>query len=85
MESLEYMCGQVPILNSVGEDLKHLCELWDIGKNLDEENYKSVAKFICTEDLSKQMKRRDHIRNLYNTYFTKKIFFETLEKAGGNL
>ena len=40
-ESLDYMCGQIPIINSVNGDLKNLCELWDIGMNIDNENYNS--------------------------------------------
>ena len=79
------MCGQIPIINSVNGDLKNLCELWDIGMNIDNKNYKQIAEVVCKEDEDVQMKRRNHIRNLYNTYFTKEIFFETLDKSGGIL
>ena len=65
--------------------MKQYCELWDIGKNIDISNYKSVAKTICEENKNIQLKRRNHIHNLYNTYFTKEIFFETLDKSGGSL
>jgi hypothetical protein len=102
-ESLDYMCGQIPIINSVNGDLKNLCELWDIGMNIDNgpqvgmiqnamdnlvvthENYKQIAEVVCKENEDVQLKRRNHIRNLYNTYFTKEIFFETLDKSGGSL
>lgn len=84
-ESLDYMCGQIPIINSVNGDLKNLCELWDIGMNIDNENYKQIAEAVCKENDDVQLKRRNHIRNLYNTYFTKEIFFETLDKSGGSL
>lgn len=84
-ESLDYMCGQIPIINSVNGDLKNLCELWDIGMNINNENYKQIAEVVCKENEDVQLKRRNHIRNLYNTYFTKEIFFETLDKSGGIL
>lgn len=84
-ESLDYMCGQIPIINSVNGDLKNLCELWDIGMNIDNENYKQIAEVVCKESEDVQLKRRNHIRNLYNTYFTKEIFFKTLDKSGGIL
>lgn len=85
LESLDYMCGQIPIINSVNGDLNHFCELWDVGKNIDTQNYKIVASKICAENLTAQLKQREHMRNLYNTYFTKKKFFETLDKIGGKL
>ena len=43
-ESLEYMCGQIPIINSIEGDLSQFCKLWDIGKNIDAQNYKIVQK-----------------------------------------
>ena len=84
-EALDYMCGQISIINSVQGDLKHYCELWDIGKNIDIQNYKSVARIVCNENKTVQLKRRENIRNLYDTYFTEEKFFETLDKSGGTL
>ena len=46
-ESLEYMCGQIPIINSIEGDLSQFCKLWDIGKNIDAQNYKIVASNLC--------------------------------------
>lgn len=84
-ESLEYMCGQIPIINSIEGDLSQFCKLWDIGKNIDAQNYKIVASNICAESLDVQLNRREHMRNLYKTYFTKDKFFETLDEIGGSL
>ena len=84
-ESLEYMCGQIPIINSIEGDLSQFCKLWDIVKNIDAQNYKIVASNICAESLDVQLNRRLHIRNLYKTYFTKDKFFETLDEIGGSL
>lgn len=84
-ESLEYMCGQLPIINSIEGDLSQFCKLWDIGKNIDAQNYKIVASNICAECLDVQLNRRLHMRNLYKTYFTKDKFFETLDEIGGSL
>lgn len=84
-EALDYMCGQIPIINSVQGDLKQYCELWDIGKNIDLDNYKSVTKIVCNESKEVQLRRRENIHNLYNTYFTVEKFFETLDKSGGSL
>ena len=60
-ESLEYMCGQIPIINSIEGDLSQFCKLWDIGKNIDAQNYKIVASNICAESLDVQLNRRLHI------------------------
>ena len=65
------MCGQIPIINSIEGDLSQFCKLWDIGKNIDAQNYKIVASNICAESLDVQLNRRLHMRNLYKTYFTK--------------
>lgn len=84
-ESLEYMCGQVPIINSIEGDLSQFCKLWDIGKNINKHNFKQVVSIICAEDVNAQLNRREHMRNLYKTYFTKDKFFETLDELGGSL
>lgn len=84
-ESLEYMCGQIPIINSIEGDLSQFCKLWDIGKNINKHNFKQVVSIICAEDVNAQLNRREHMRNLYKTYFTKDKFFETLDELGGSL
>ena len=81
IKSLDYMCGGLPIINTIQGDTKQFCEMWDIGFNLSEKNIKSIAKKVCGEDLNIQLKRRHNIRNLYNTYFTKKCFFEMLDNT----
>ena len=60
--------------------------LWNqLYSNIDNENYKQIAEVVCKESQDVQLKRRNHIRNLYNTYFTQEIFFKTLDKSGGIL
>lgn len=79
-EALEYMCAGVPLLNSTLGDLQHFCELWNVGVNVHFDNVKQVASDICKEDLEFLLKKRKNIRNLYNTYFSRKQVYKNLDK-----
>ena len=81
MKSLDYMCAGLPIINTIKGDTKDFCEEWDIGFNLKKSNIKEVAEQICSESMGVQLQRRKNMQTLYNTYFTKKRFYEVLDKA----
>ena len=81
MKSLDYMCAGLPIINTIQGDTKNFCEEWDIGFNINKGNIKEIASQICLESMDVQLQRRKNIQTLYNTYFTKKRFYEVLDKA----
>lgn len=81
MKSLDYMCAGLPIINTIQGDTKEFCTEWDIGFNITEDNIKQVAKQVCQEGMDVQLQRRKNIQTLYNTYFTKKRFYEVLDKV----
>lgn len=84
--SLDYIFAGLPIINSVTEDMEQFCSLWDVGLNIYTNTVKDVAHELSHETKKRQLERRKQVRNLYNTYFTKEIFFKTLdEKTGGIL
>lgn len=79
MKSLDYMCGQVPLINTIGGDTNELCQHYNIGYNLNEENLDALAKQVCEETIEENLKKRECIKNIYLRYFTKESFFETLD------
>ena len=81
MKSLDYMCAGLPIINTIQGDTKNFCEEWNIGFNINKGNIKEIASQICLESMDVQLQRRKNIQTLYNTYFTKKRFYEVLDKA----
>lgn len=83
--SLEYMSAGLPIINSVTGDMEQFCSVWDVGLNVHTNTVKGVAYEISHETKQKQLERRKQVRNLYNTYFTKDVFFETLDKKAGGI
>ncbi len=82
MKSLDYMCGGLPMINTIGGDTRELCDEHDIGFNLDSSNQKAVAKLICEETTARQLVRRDEIKKVYLKYFTQDSFNDTLTYEG---
>ena len=81
MKSLDYMCAGLPIINTIQGDTKNFCEEWNIGFNINKGNIKEIANQVCLESMDVQLQRRKNIQTLYNTYFTKKRFYEVLDKT----
>lgn len=81
MKSLDYMCGGLPLINTIQGDTKKLCEEENIGVNIDEHNIKEVAYKVCNESEQELRKRRDNIKNIYIKYFSKESFFKQLDKV----
>lgn len=82
MKSLDYMCAQIPMINTIKGDTKELCEAYDIGWNINMDNLEEIAQKICSESLDKQMKRRMEIKCVYVYNFTQKSFNKILDEAG---
>lgn len=80
MKSLDYMCGQIPMINTLGGDTKKLCETRNIGWHVTESNRKEIAKKICNEPADVQLERRKEIEKVYLERFTRDSFFHTLDQ-----
>ena len=78
-EALDYMCAGIPIINSTLGDLQNFCELWNVGINVSFNNVKEIASMICNEDMDSLLQKRKNIQNLYNTYFSRKQLYKTLD------
>lgn len=81
MKSLDYMCGQVPLINTIGGDTYELCQQHNIGYNLTEDSLESIAKRVCDESVEENIMKREQIKDIYLKYFTKESFFETLDSV----
>lgn len=85
MKSLDYMCGGLPLINTIKGDTKFLCEKNNIGVNLSLNNIEKVAYQICNESEKEQRLRRKNIRDVYTNYFSKESFFKQLDNALKNV
>ena len=81
MKSLDYMCGGLPLINTIKGDTKYLCENENIGININMDSIKKIAYQICNESEEEQNLRRKNIRNVYSKYFSKESFFKQIDKV----
>ena len=81
MKSLDYMCGQLPIINTIGGDTRSLCEQYDIGYNVTTDTFEQVVDTIVNNSIEKNYIQRENIKNLYLRYFTQDSFYSTLERT----
>lgn len=82
MKSLDYLCGGVPIINTIPADTAQLVQQYDIGFNIDRNNMAQMAKKICSMPLAEQFAQREHCRQVYEAMFRNGSFEETLKNAG---
>lgn len=78
MKSLDYMCGQIPLVNTIGGDTRYFCETKNIGFHVPHDQIGRYAQILCSQTLQEQRQQRDNIRCLYLRHFTKESFFRTL-------
>lgn len=81
MKSLDYMCGALPLINTIQGDTKNLCEEDNIGININKDNIKDVAYNVCHESEQELKERRNNIRHVYTKCFSKESFFKQLDKV----
>ena len=81
MKSLDYMCGGLPLINTIQGDTKELCEQKNIGINVNANNIKDVAYKVCNENEQELKERRNNIRQIYTKYFSEESFFKQLDKV----
>lgn len=82
MKSLDYMCGGIPLINTIQGDTYKLCSEAGIGYNLNENNIKLIVNQIIQETEDDMMLKRKKIKKIYLSFFTNEVFFETLNKVG---
>lgn len=82
MKSLDYLCGGVPMINTIPADTAELVDEYNIGFNIDRETMDEVVEKICSMPLEEQFAQRENCRRLYKTKFRDSSFEETLKSAG---
>lgn len=82
MKSLDYMCAQIPMINTIGGDLQRLCETEKIGINIDRSNLKTAAERVSSYSVDERMCQRALIASTYMKYFTQEAFEKRLDEAG---
>lgn len=80
MKSLDYMCGQLPIINTIQGDTQKFCERFNIGYHVSDVQDPELINKICQQSETDNQQQRDNIQNLYLSYFTKKSFYKTLDQ-----
>lgn len=81
MKSLDYMCAQIPLINTIGGDTREFCEMYNIGFHVPFDQIEKYAQKVCTQTLQEQYEQRRQIKKLYESYFTKESFMKTMKDA----
>lgn len=81
MKSLDYMCGQLPIVSTIEGDTKEFCEKINIGFHITHDQIQVKAQKLCSQTLIEQEKQRDNIKELYLKLFTKDSFYRELDES----
>lgn len=81
MKSLDYMCGQLPLINTIGGDTHVLCQKTQLGYNIDDSSIQQIAKAVCEETTEENKRHREIVKEIYLSHFCKDSFFETLDSV----
>lgn len=82
MKSLDYLCGGVPIINTIQADTARLVKKYDIGYNVDVDTMNQVIEKICSMSKEEQQSQRYNCRHVYQELFLDTSFENKLERAG---
>lgn len=80
MKSLDYMCGGLPIINTIQGDTADFCKTRGIGYNIDSNNIQEIVDRIVMENEEENKKSREAIKSLYLSTFTQEAFNSELER-----
>lgn len=81
MKSLDYMCGGLPILNTIQGDTKQICNNQNIGFNINYDNLEHIVSLLHNEQEYQLLEKRNTIKKLYLSTFTSEVFFSVLDEA----
>lgn len=79
MKSMDYMCGALPIINTIKGDTKKMCEEYGAGHNINKDNLLSVVSQISKETIQDNLIKRDAIKRMYIDNFSQAVFNQTLD------
>jgi len=82
MKSLDYLCGGVPLINTIQGDTFDLVKKYDLGFNIDQNSIEQIVQTVCHYPLQKQFEQRENCRKVYREMFYEASFIETLKKKG---
>lgn len=82
MKSLDYLCGGVPIINTIQADTAHLVKNYNIGYNIEADTMAPIIEKICSMSRKEQLDQRYNCRKVYRELFLDTSFENKLERAG---
>lgn len=78
MKSIDYFSFNLPIINNIGNDTFNIVKAYDVGLNLENNNYHKLAKTISKMDWSDLCRMKESVISTYETYFAEEYFKEEL-------
>lgn len=80
MKSLDYLCGSLPLINTIQKDTYNLVETNQLGYNVDSFNMKQVALNVCNETIEENKQKRNNCKETYLSHFTYESFKKSMDE-----
>lgn len=80
MKSMDYMCGGLPMINTIKGDTARICDKYSVGYNLTKDSIDEVVSLLEKETVEENKQKREAIKKVFMKKFSQEAFNETLER-----
>ena len=79
MKSMDYMCGGLPMINTIKGDTAKICDEYSVGYNLTKDSISEIVSLIEKETIEENRQKRETIKRVFMENFSQEAFNKTLE------
>lgn len=80
MKSMDYMCGGLPMINTIQGDTAKICKDHSVGYNLTKDMIDEIVTLIDKETIEENQIKRGKIQEIFKDNFSQEAFNDTLER-----
>lgn len=80
MKSMDYMCGGLPMINTIKGDTAKICDEYTVGYNLTKDSISEIVSLLEKETIDENRQKRETIKKVFMENFSQEAFNKTLER-----
>lgn len=80
MKSMDYMCGGLPMINTIKGDTAKICDEYSVGYNLTKDSISEIVSLLEKETIDENRQKRETIKKVFMENFSQEAFNKTLER-----
>ena len=80
MKSMDYMCGGLPMINTIKGDTAKICDEYSVGYNLTKDSISEIVSLLEKETIDENRQKREMIKKIFMKNFSQEAFNKTLER-----